>query len=242
VAADFPRTAGQSAARLIREQILSGSFAPGATLNQNELAQALGMSRIPIRDALRSLADEGLVDMRAHQSASVTPLSLDDLEELYELRLAIEPNLCMRALRHLTEDDLEEAERVVGALAATDDATESLRLNNRFHEILYRRAGRPRSIEIIQRARQATGRYFTAYRRFEAPTVNVEHELILEAARAGHARRLGSLVTAHLSDGYETMVRSVAEEQRFPAREEQDGEPSTDGTPSATRTKEGMHR
>ena len=86
----FPRTAGQSAAVELRRRILDGSIEPGTVLNQNELARAMGMSRIPIRDALRILAGEGLISMRAHASAVVAPLSLDDLQELYEIRMAIE--------------------------------------------------------------------------------------------------------------------------------------------------------
>ncbi len=93
-----PRTAGQAAAALIREKILSGELPPGAELNQNELASALGMSRIPIRDALRSLGGEGLIVLREHSTATVAPLSRDDLQELYDIRVAIEPRLCREAL------------------------------------------------------------------------------------------------------------------------------------------------
>ncbi len=239
MARDFPRTAGQTAAQVIREQILSGVLPPGATLNQNDLATAMGMSRIPIRDALRALAAEGLVEMRAHATALVSPLSLDDLAELYELRLALEPDLCARSLPLLTADDLAELEEALSKLEAAPGADDWLVLNNQFHEILYRRSGRPRTVEIIERARQATARYIRVYHRFDPSTVEVEHRLIFEAASAGHARRLSALVAAHLSDGYETMLRYVAKTEGFPTREER---ADTATAVSATNGKKGRHR
>ena len=239
MAREFPRTAGQTAAQQIRQQILSGALAPGATLNQNDLATAMGMSRIPVRDALRSLAAEGLVEMRAHATASVSPLSLDDLAELYELRLSLEPDLCARALPRLTSEDLDEAEAVLEALEQAPSADDWLVLNDRFHEVLYRGSGRPRTIEIIGLARQATARYTRVYHRFDQHTVEVEHRLILEAAKAGHARRLASLVAAHLSDGYETMLRYVAQVENFPMREDT-ADPANAET--ATNGTKGRHR
>lgn len=141
--ADHPRTAGQSAAIAIRRRILSGNLAPGAPLNQNDLAVELGMSRIPIRDALRLLAAEGLVQLRAHATASVTPLSLDDLEELYELRLALEPSLCRIAAPHLTAADLLELEEKLDEMGTLTDPDRWPALNNEFHHILYGRSAGP---------------------------------------------------------------------------------------------------
>lgn len=211
---DFPRTAGQSAARLIRQRILTGALEPGAMLNQNELALQLGMSRIPIRDALRSLSAEGLVHLRAHATASVATLSLTDLEELYEIRLALEPRLCRLALRSLTSDDTDAMATILSELEHADDAETWLPLNNAFHEALYGKSLRPRSIQIINRTRQATDRYIRIYHRFDPQTVEVEHRLIYDAAVAGHGRRLESLVAAHLADGYETMMEYVADHER----------------------------
>ncbi len=209
----FPRTAGQSAARIIRQRILTGELAPGAMLNQNELAEEFGMSRIPIRDALRLLSAEGLVQLRAHATASVTPLSIHDLEELYELRLSLEPKLCGIAAPHLTAADIEELGQKLGALGATTDTDHWMALNNDFHEILYRRSNRPRTIQIIDRTREATIRYTRIYQQFSPETVEDDHRAIYEAAASGHGRRLESLVAAHLSDGYETMLTWVAQHQ-----------------------------
>ena len=216
-----PRTAGQTAAALIRDQILSGQMSPGSTLNQNELAIAFGMSRIPIRDALAILAGEGLVQIRAHSTATVTPLSLDDLQELYDLRLAVEPRLSREALAHVGRDDLEVMAETLELLDEAD-GSQWLDLNRRFHETLYLCSGKPRSIEFVDRMRRATDRYTSVYFRFDRAKVQLEHRLIYEAAVAGHPRRLEALITAHLSDGYETMLRYLANQGTFQS-EEPDG-------------------
>ncbi len=206
------RTAGQAAEELIRERIISGELPPGAALNQEELAREFGMSRIPIRDALRSLASEGLVQLRAHATASVTPLSIADLQELYEIRIALEPMLSRLALPELTLDHFAAMAASLAEMKGADDTAVWLRANNSFHQQMYAAAGRPRSEEIIRRARQQTARYTRIYYELDFQVADLEHEMILAAARHGQADRLAALVTAHLSAGYETMLRYLDDE------------------------------
>jgi DNA-binding GntR family transcriptional regulator len=217
LASNFARTAGQTAAQLIRERILSGALPPGTALNQLELAQALGMSRIPVRDALRSLAAEGLVEMKAHIPARVAPLSLDELEELYELRLVLEPRLCRDTLPELDQTDLDEMLEMLELMDGHPESESWLAWNDAFHDVMFRRSRRVRTVEIIRRARQQTGRYTRIHQGVGPSTVQEEHRLIYEAARAGQGRRLESLISAHLSDGYETMLRYVAKQESFQA-------------------------
>jgi DNA-binding GntR family transcriptional regulator len=203
------QTAGQRAADAIRERILSGTLEPGATLNQNELAELLGISRIPIRDALQFLAAEGLVTLRAHATATVTPLSVEDLQELYDLRLAIEPSLCRQAVDGVRAKDIERMRELLEQMHSAEPSV-WLELNRRFHETLYLRAKKPRSTEIIDRIRQATDRYVRIYQSLDHGKVHREHEMILEAVESRQGRRLEALVAAHLSDGYETMLQYLA--------------------------------
>jgi DNA-binding GntR family transcriptional regulator len=200
-----PRTAGRVAADVIRHQILTGVLPPGATLNQNRLAEEMDMSRIPVRDALQILAAEGLIVQRAHSTATVAPLSLSDLEELYELRLAIEPSLCRRALQNMRAVNIDRMQVALEEMDAAD-GDQWLAINRRFHAELYLRADRPRTVEILDRVRRATDRYILVHHRVDRITVRKEHELILDAVIAGHERRVEALVAAHLSDGYEAMI------------------------------------
>ena len=203
-------TAGHDAERRIGQQILSGALPPGARLSQSQLAEELGMSRIPVRDALQRLAAEGLVELRPNASATVAPLSTADLEELYELRTAVEPHLCELATPLLTPEDLAAMERELERMARSKGPQSWLDANNAFHAILYRRAPRPRMVEIVDRARQLTDRYSRLVHEHNVQSAQSEHRLIIEAARNEESVRLASLVRAHLASGYETMLALLA--------------------------------
>lgn len=199
---------------MIRERILTGEFKPGVALNQSELADAFGMSRIPIRDALQLLAAEGMVSLKAHSSATVAPLRLMDLQELYEIRMAMEPRLSSVAVPLLTSEDLAEIEEAYADLSEHTDSADWLRRNDRFHSALYGCSRRPRSIEIVDRARQSTARYIGISKVRQAEAIEMEHRLIYEAVLAGQAARVESLVAAHLSSGFEVTMRYVADAER----------------------------
>lgn len=207
-------TSGQTAARIIREKILTGDLDPGTKLNQHRLAAELGMSRIPVRDALRSLAGEGLVDLRAHTTAVVADISMEDLQELYELRIAIEPALGRLAIPQLTDRHCDEMADILDKLETTADAAPWLALNNRFHETMYAAAGRKRSLDMVKLIRRQTGRYIAIYLELNHDIANAEHRMILDAARSGQGTRLEALLTAHISASYEEMLRYLANEMR----------------------------
>lgn len=205
-------TAGQAATRVIRERIVSGELEAGTKLSQHELAADLGMSRIPVRDALRSLAGEGLVDLRARATAVVTPLTMEDLEELYDLRISLEPRLGRRAVPHLEESNYRELAEQLETMEATTEPGVWLELNNRFHETLYRAAGRPRSLDMIRVIRRQTDRYTAVYIELNHAQADTEHRMILDAARNGQTTRIEALLTAHISASYEQMLRYLASE------------------------------
>jgi DNA-binding GntR family transcriptional regulator len=213
-------TSGQTATRILRDKILAGDLDPGTKLNQHHLAAELGMSRIPVRDALRSLASEGLVEVRAHTTAVVSQLSTRDLQELYELRIAIEPSLGRLAVPGLTERHLDEMEALLVILEATKDTNDWLALNNRFHETMYAAAARRRSLDMVRTIRRQTDRYTAVYVVLNHPVVDAEHRMIHEAAKSGQAVRLEALLTAHISGSYEQMLRYLSAEET--ATESQD--------------------
>lgn len=218
-------TSGQTATRILRERILSGDLHPGTKLNQHHLAKALGMSRIPVRDALRSLASEGLVDVRAHSTAVVSRLSTKDLQELYELRIAIEPPLGRLAVAGLTELHFREMEGLLDELeAATQDTPHWLALNNRFHETMYAAAERRRSLDMVRTIRRQTDRYTAIYVELNHPVADAEHRMIFEAARRGHPVRLEALLKAHISGSYEQMLRYLSEQETAPENRDHTGD------------------
>ena len=96
------RTMASAAAEEIRNRILSGGYPPGVQLRQDGLAADLGMSRIPIREALVQLESEGLLKIVPHRGAIVAQLTVDEIEELFNMRLLLEPFLFKRSAPHLT--------------------------------------------------------------------------------------------------------------------------------------------
>ncbi len=215
----FTKTAGQKATSAIRDWILAGDLQPGTKLSQHRLATELGMSRIPVRDALRSLAAEGLVTVTDNTTAVVAELSPADLQELYEIRISFEPRLGRLAIPNLTPEDFLAMEELLDRMTATEQTDEWLPLNNRFHEVMYAAADRSRSLEIIRVVRRQTDRYTAVYIELNHAVVDVEHRMILEAARQQNPMRLEALITAHISSSYEEMLRFLGNEGRAPELE-----------------------
>src|SRR6476659_9698560 len=124
----------------IRDGILHGHYIEGDPLRQDALADELGVSRIPIREALRQLETEGLVTFNPHRGAIVSSLSLEEIEEVFDLRASIESDLLRRAIPHLTTHQLDQAdevlERYAVALRAGDVAKWGV-LNWQLHASLY---------------------------------------------------------------------------------------------------------
>lgn len=207
---DSGETAAEMAHARIREGILSGRLPAGTKLNQADLANELGMSRIPVRDALRALAGEGLVEDHPRRTARVASLSLGDVAELYEIRIAIEPQASAMAVSLLTETDLDEIRAALGEVDASDDAPAWLTAHDRFHELLYQRSQRPRMIELLDHARAQTRRYTWIRLDRDADEIAAEHHLILAAVERRDARSVRALIQAHLAAGYEIVSRRLA--------------------------------
>lgn len=136
----------------IRRRILSGAIGPGERINLAEVADALHLSRMPVREALRHLDAEGLVVMRPNRGASVIDLTPEEVEEYFQIRAALEGLAVGLAAPHLTDDDLEQ---LVLAKDRMDRAKEEpgrwLELHRLFHLGLFRECNRPRLIREIGR-------------------------------------------------------------------------------------------
>ena len=107
------RTAQESVATRLRHLILSRELRPGERLVQSKLAEQLGVSRTPIREALHSLESDGLVKLSPHKGASVADLSISDLENIYNIRIAIEGYGAYLAAQSITDEDLERLKALV---------------------------------------------------------------------------------------------------------------------------------
>ncbi len=202
-----PLTHGESGARIaaqLREAILTGEYAPGARIRQEDLADRHGASRLPVREALRMLEAEGLVTLVANTGAWVSKLSLVECEEMYQIRERIEPLLLRYNIPLLTEDDVVRLALLAEQMERSADVEEFLSLDRDFHLSCYARADTTVLRDTVLRLWNSTQHYrraFTRVFRSEGDrSVHHEHHLLVSAIRrddldeaervlAGHIRR-----------------------------------------------------
>jgi len=214
--ATLPRlTLTDATADAVRGRIVAGAWPAGSPLRQEALAEELGVSRIPLREALRRLEAEGLVVVQPHRGAVVAELPTGDALELFELRAGLEADLARRAVPRLTAaDDARIRAAALGfehAATAGDVAAWGL-ANRDFHLALYAAAGRPRTLEIVERLHAQTDRLL---RLQLALTDGVrravrEHRAIAVAARARDPRRAAALVRRHILDAGTALADALA--------------------------------
>src|SRR5215469_14031428 len=153
--ARIPRTSLTSAvAEKLREKIVHGDIQEGEQLHQDAIAQEFAVSRIPVREALRQLEAEGLITIVPHRGAVVSLLSCDEIEELFEIRAVLEPEVLRVSIPNLKEEDFQKAEQILEtydtALGDEGDVSEWGRLNWQFHSTLYAGANRPQFMNVIR--------------------------------------------------------------------------------------------
>ncbi|MCG7560849.1 MULTISPECIES: GntR family transcriptional regulator [Pseudoalteromonas] len=157
------KTRTQLVAEAIREKILCGEIKAGEPLRQAALAEELNVSRIPVREALLQLEAEGLVNFEAHKGATVTRLSAEQIDEIFDLRAILEAELLSHSIDNLTKRDLLEAEAILADLEEATDAGDTQlatgKLNAEFHNKLYSRAERPQTRELVDVYSKNSERY-----------------------------------------------------------------------------------
>lgn len=208
-------------AERLREKILRGEFREGEQLRQHAIADELAVSRIPVREALRQLEAEGLIEIQDHRGAIVTALSPEEIEELFEMRAALEGLTLRRAVPHLTDAELARAEQALedyeGALSDEADYDVWSDLHWQFHAVLYAAARRPRSLALIQTLNNNAGRYIRLHILFSRKVHHHamdEHRAILELCRQREAEAASRLLEAHISKAGREMKEFIQQERQ----------------------------
>ena len=134
----------------LRNAILDGRLPCGTAMRQQELASLFGVSRMPVREALRQLEAQSLLHVVTHKGAVVAPLIEDNSAETYELRMLLESEALRLSIPLLTEADIAEADTLICALEQEKDYTEIGRLNRLFHMALYGKAPNQRLLKLVE--------------------------------------------------------------------------------------------
>lgn len=197
-----PPTAQEAVLAELRRLIATGRLRPGEQILQDALAVELGVSRVPLREALKILEGEGLVTYAAHRGYFVTQLSLSDLLEVYRIRELLEAEAVRVGLPHLTTEDVERLEGVehdVRAAAERGDLVAMTAANRRFHLSLVEACGLPRLVWIIRLLWDATEVYRSVYYADDSNRrlAGDEHADLMVAVRRGDVDGALGVLAAH---------------------------------------------
>lgn len=209
------RTTQSMVASGLRDAILSGVLAGGQPLRQEEIAESFGVSRSPVREALRQLEGEGMVAFIPHRGAVVSEISHQEVEEITEIRISLETMAMRKAIPLLDDDDLERAEEVLRRIDREEDLiTYWSDLNWRFHATLFAPAERPRLLALIKSQHDAFERYIRmhlALSDYEKP--QSEHYELLDLCRKRDTEAVLKLLAKHIENTSDLLVTYIKDDK-----------------------------
>ena len=203
----------------IRQAIVKGIFAPGERLMEIQLADDLGVSRTPVREAIRKLELEGFVVMIPRRGTYVANLSIKDINDVYEIRISLDVLAAGLAAERIEPEELEELNRLlleISEAARTGPMDKIVRLDTAFHDVLYKASRNDRLRNIINNLReQITGIRGTSmrYPGRLADTLE-EHRALVDSLAARDSERAQAAARIHLENAEHTLLKAMAEEQQ----------------------------
>ncbi len=196
---------------LVRDRIISGRLQSDTPIRQDALAAELGVSKIPLREALARLEQEGLLLSQANRGFFVRPLSADEAEEVFALRLKLEPDAVAEASKVATPEDKASAKVALDALdkAAVSDKPSVGKLNRAFHMSLVRPLGRPLTTQIIERLNIISERYVGKHLEPAGrdDRAHKEHLAMLELWSQGKSKEVAAMMHDHIASTLEDLRR-----------------------------------
>jgi DNA-binding GntR family transcriptional regulator len=194
--------ATQRVADHLRSAILGGTIGPGERVRQEDVAQQLGASRLPVREALQMLAAEGLVEHEPNKGARVPWLSMHEVDVMYRMRERLEPLALAESLPALTPADVTRLDEIQRAIESGVDVDGFLALDREFHLLTYSACAIDQLTTTVTRLWNATQYYRRAFMQLTGPSrrwvVNAEHRLLLDAVERRDEIDAGRFLTGHI--------------------------------------------
>lgn len=190
------KTVGQMVYAVLREAVISGAFAPGEWLRQESLADAIGVSRIPVRTALLQLESEGLINFHPHRGAQVRTLSAEQISEVYRLRILLQLHALRASMAKMTPERIETLRKLAVQLDKDPESGEFIDMRVRFYRELHDAPNNPLLVQLIEDLSSRVGRYLLSYR-VDVRNQHTHAELVDRVA-AGDLAGAESWVRAHL--------------------------------------------
>lgn len=197
----------------LRELILKGEFKMGERLMQEEWAKNLGVSRMPVREALRQLEVEGLVQIEPRRGAVVMPISTDDIEEIFQLRAILEGKAVEQSVTYLVEEDIEELaelyEKMLKLTKNEIDIEEYMLANEKFHKILIGASPWRRIKGFIDTLWKGIASYTPSLLPDHYEEAQKEHYLMLEYAKQRNGKALKKVTEKHILRTRDNLIEMV---------------------------------
>jgi DNA-binding GntR family transcriptional regulator len=202
---------------VIRQWILTGRLAAGHHIRQEAIASELGVSRVPVREALLTLEAEGLIVRKKYKGAYVAGISLAEVKETYQLRDLLESFLFEKALPHITADVLKRAEEIIRQSDEARPGEDWMRLNIEFHLTLYEPAQLPVTMQTLKSMLRRTDRYFRLQQAI-SPTLQQEsrtqHQSIVDIIRSGDGGAALHAMRQHIHVNADEIARYLEDRAR----------------------------
>ena len=212
------RTVGDMVYEVLREGILNGVFQPGERMRQDQLAEAIGVSRIPVRSALMQLESEGLITFNPYRGAVVNKLSAKEMREIYELRALLEAHALRNAVDVMTPERLAHLEQLAVELNAIQDGEEFLTRRNEFYRELYDHDLQARTVGLIERLRAEAGRYWLERKvDYVSRPGQRDHLHLIEFIKAGDIEAAVTWLQEHLQRVCDELVGLMEKDAKTPA-------------------------
>lgn len=202
--------------KTLRQAILKGDMVPGERLMEIQLAKKLGVSRTPIREAIRKLELEGLVTMVPRKGAEVAGITEKNLRDVLEVRRALEELAIELACERIHEDmvtELVAAERDFKDATAGSDAIKIAQMDEKFHDIIFQATENDKLVQMLNNLREQMYRYRLEYIKDEKTrqTLLAEHEEIINAIQSRQVTQAKSAIRSHIDNQEVTISKNIKE-------------------------------
>lgn len=198
--------------RYLRQRIRDGRLASGTRIKADDIAQQLGLSRMPVREAIRQLDSEGLVTIRPNRGAVVTILDPEEVLELFQMRSVLEGLAVRRAIERFDEEAFDELELRFSRLErAQGDLDQWILRHNDFHDVICARSGGHRLFAQVQRLRTAIEPYLRiVLAQTEMDRTVIEHRELIEILRRRDAEAAEATMRDHILSTQYDLMRAMA--------------------------------
>jgi DNA-binding GntR family transcriptional regulator len=198
----------------LREAIIIGELRPGERLMEVQLAEKMGVSRTPVREAIRKLELEGLVNMIPRKGAHVAELSVKDIMDVLEVRASLDGLATSLASERITDDELKELKYINGQFASyieKENLSGSIKKDVEFHDIIYKASRNDKLISILNNLREQVQRFRVIYLKDYGSPVNLikEHNEIFEAVSTRNSEFARNFAKTHILNQESTILNSV---------------------------------